>query len=107
MVHDREIVWSKIPDNIYIVLEQPEVNSRRVVVVKLSESAFLQKLLDFSHGAREQESVIDHDLQVLSLGEFNEHFRLAHIAGEGFLYENVFPILESGFSQLIMRPNRR
>ena len=36
IIHDREIVGSKIPDHIDIVLEEPEIDPRGIVVVELA-----------------------------------------------------------------------
>ncbi len=65
MVDDGEIVRSKVPDDVHIVLEKAEIHPGGIVVVQFAERAVVQKLADLLHRPSKQEGVIDHDLQVL------------------------------------------
>ena len=61
VVHDREVVRRKIPNHIYIMLDQPQIDSHGIVIVEASESPFFEELVNLFHSSSEQERVIDHD----------------------------------------------
>ena len=77
MIHDRQIVRREVPDYADVVLEETEVDPRRIEVVKRSERARVDDLAYLPHRAAEEERVIDHDLQVLALSQLDQLFRLA------------------------------
>ena len=62
---------SQVPDDVYVVLKQPQVHAQRIVVIQIAESAFIHQLADFLDRASEQKGVIDHDLQFLAIGKFD------------------------------------
>ena len=105
VIHDREVVHRKVPKNVDIVLEKAEVDPSGIVIVELSQASFIEQLPDFLHGAREEEGVVHHDLEILLTPEIDQFFSLRGIAGERLLDENVFAILQRGFRQRIMGPN--
>ena len=41
VIHDRQVMWRKIPDDIHVMLKQPQIYARRVVIVQFAQSAFL------------------------------------------------------------------
>ena len=44
MVHDREIVRRQVPDHAHVVLEKPQVDPRRIVVVETAQDALVDEL---------------------------------------------------------------
>src|SRR5579859_7717395 len=68
VVDDGEVVRSKVPNDVDIVLEEAKVDSCGIVVVELSQRAFLQKLFDFLNRPGKQEGMVDHNFQVFPRG---------------------------------------
>ena len=66
MIHDGQIVGCKIPNYVYIVLKQAQINSHRIIVKELSKRPFIHHLPYSPDRAGKQERVIDHYLEVLS-----------------------------------------
>src|SRR5437763_5563657 len=66
VVHDRKIMGSQVPDYIYVMLEEPQVDARRVVIKQLSECVVIQKLLNFPNRPSKQECMVHHDFQIFS-----------------------------------------
>src|SRR6185369_10534193 len=62
VVDDREVVGGEVPDDVDVVLKEPQVDPRGVVVVERTQHAAVHQLLDLAHGAVEQKGVVDHDL---------------------------------------------
>src|SRR5215813_10692649 len=50
--------------------------------------------------------MVHHDLEIFLVGKINQLFGLRHVAGKRFFDENMLTAFESGFGQLIMRPDR-
>src|SRR5207249_8098668 len=65
-VHDGEIVGRQIPDDADVVLKEPEVNPRGIVVIEVAENTLVNELTDFSYRTGEQEGVVHHDPEILS-----------------------------------------
>ena len=76
VAHDREVVRSQIPDDVYVVLEQPEIDPHRVIVEELAERAVVNQLADLANCAGKQEGMIHHDPQVLLVRQFDQFLRL-------------------------------
>ena len=68
VVHDRQIVGCQIPDDVHIVLEQPQVYAERIVIVEIPERPFIHQLANLFHRAGEEEGVVHHNLQILAIG---------------------------------------
>src|SRR6266851_5475372 len=54
VVQDRQIVRCKVPRHIYVVLEETQIHSRRVIVVEIPQSTVIHQLPDFPHCAGEE-----------------------------------------------------
>jgi hypothetical protein len=105
VVHDRQIVRRQIPHDADVMLEQPEIDPRRVEVVQRPERSVVDELLDLPNGPAEQERVIDHDAQVFSCRELDQFGRLRRVRRERLLDENVFAVLERRLRQVKVRPD--
>ena len=98
-VDDRQIVRRQIPDDADVVLEEPEVDPRGIVVIEVAENALVDELTNLSHGAGEQKRVVHHDPEILPLGQLDQLLRLVGGRGEGLLDEDVLPVLQGGFGE--------
>ena len=107
MVHDRKVVGGQVPDDVDVVLEEPQVDPDRIVEEELAQLARIDEFLDLLHGAREKERVVDHDLELLLGGEVDELPGLGAGRGERFLDEDVLPGQERRLGQLIMGEDGR
>src|SRR5712692_9951067 len=96
----------EVPNDIYVMLEQSQVDAGRIVVVEIPEHTVVDELAHSLHCPGEQESVIHHDLQVLALCKFNQFFSLSARAGERFLDENMLTVFQSCFCKVIVSANR-
>src|SRR6185437_6575966 len=61
VVHDRQIVWREVPENIDVMLEKTEIDARGIVVIKLPQRAFVEELGDLLDSSGKQECMIHHD----------------------------------------------
>src|ERR1700730_1468750 len=107
VVHDGQVVRGEIPDYVAVMLKQSKVYAGGIVVVERSQGAVIDKLLDPFHGAGEKERVVDHDLQVLALGQLNQLFGLRRGTGEWFLDKYMLSVLERELCKLKVGPNGR
>ena len=90
VIHDGQIVRSEVPDDVYVVLEQAQVDACRIVVVELTEDTIVDQLTHLD-GASEQEGVVHHDLQVLAFRQFDEVFGLSAVQVKGFSTKMCLP----------------
>src|SRR4029450_12912634 len=97
-----EVVRRKVPDDADIVLKEPEIDPRRIVIIEAAQYSVVDELADFSHRPGEEEGVVDHDLQILPLGQLDQLLGLLDGGGERLLDENVLTVLEGGLCQLEM-----
>ena len=67
VVHNGQIMGSQVPHYIYIMLEKPEVDPRRVEIIELPQGAVIDEFPNFPHGAAKQKRVIHHDLEPLAI----------------------------------------
>ena len=107
VIHDRQVVRRQIPQHADVVLKQPQVDARRIVVVERTKRAVVDEIADLSDRPAEQEGVVHHDLQVLPLRQLNQLLGLLRRRGERLLDEHVLAVLERRLRQLEMRPDRR
>ena len=107
VVDDGQIVRSKIPQHVHVMLEETQVHAGGVIVVELAQRIVIHKLADLFHGAGEQEGVIHHDLKILLLRQIDQLLSLSGCRREGLLHENVLPIVKRALGQLKMSPDRR
>ena len=68
---------SEVPDDIDIMLKQPQIHAQCIVVVQIAQFPFVDKFLDLPHRAGKQKGVVYHDLQILAFSKFNQFFRLS------------------------------
>ena len=106
-IHDRQIVRCEVPDDADVVLEEPEVDPGGVVIIEVAQHALVDQLPDLLHGPREQERVVDHDLELSPLGHFDQLFGLRAAGREGLLDEDVLSVLQRGLGELEMRVHGR
>src|SRR3989442_6691067 len=93
----------EVPDDADVMLEEPQVDSRRVVVIEIAEDAFVEELTDLPNGPREEEGVIHHDLECLPLGQLDQLFRLVGGGCKGLFDERVLAVPQSGSGQFEVR----
>ena len=48
VIHDRKVVWRKVPEYVDIVLKESKIHSGGIVVVEIAKRAFVDKLTDLS-----------------------------------------------------------
>ena len=97
----------EVPDDVDVMLEQAEIHSRRVEVIERSQRAAVDELTDLPDGAVEHERVIDHELEVFPLCQLDQLLGLLRRRREWLLNEHMLAVLEGGFRQIEMRPDRR
>ena len=76
VVHDRQIVWPEVPDDVDVVLEEPQIDPGRIVVVEGTQRPRLDQLLDLAHCPRKEKRVINHDLKIPAVGELDKFLGL-------------------------------
>src|SRR3990167_10371378 len=106
IIHDRKIMGSQIPDHTHIMLKQAQVHPERVVVKEVANHLLVYELTDLSDGAGEQEREIDHEGQILPGSQFNELLGFFRGRRKRLFDEDMLAILEGGFRQLVMSPDR-
>ena len=107
VVHDGEVVRRQVPHDADVVLEEAEVDARRVEVVERAEGALVDEFADLLHRPREEERVVHHDPQVLPGRQLDELLGLLRGGRERLLDEHVLAVLEGRARQLVVRPDGR
>ena len=97
----------EIPDDAYIVLEQSQVHTQRIVIIKVAQCTAFGQLPDLADCPGEQKGVIHHDGEFLPGCQFDEFFCLRRARRERFLDKHVFAVLEGPLSQFVVSPYRR
>src|SRR2546430_14375856 len=69
IIHNRKIMDGQIPNHVYIVLEESEINAYGVVVVDVAQGVRGDQLPNLSHGASVDKGVIHHQ-NTLTPGRF-------------------------------------
>ena len=106
VIHDRQVVRGQVPQDADVVLKQPEVDARGIVVIERAESAVVDEVADLPDSSAEQERVVDHDLQVLPVRQLDQLLGLLRRRRERLLDEDVLAVFQRGLGQLEMRPHR-
>ncbi len=96
----------EVPKDIDILLEQAEIDTDGVIVVNISERAFVHKALNLLDRTSVDEGVIDDDLQPALLSFVEQRFPLLDRAGERFFDPDVLPGFQGFESQRIVRSHR-
>ena len=107
MVHDGQVVRRKIPNDADVVLEQPQIDAQRIVVIEIAQRAALGQFANLSDRAGEQERVVHHDRQLLARRQLNQLLRLRRTGGKWLLDEHVLAVFQRLFSQFVVGPNGR
>ena len=106
VIHDRQVVGREIPHDAHVVLEESEIDAGRVEIIQGTQGAVVDELFDLPHRPAEEKRVVDHDLEVLAIGQLDELFRLLRGRREGLFDEDVLAVLQGGFRELEVRPDR-
>ena len=88
-VHDRQIVRREIPDDVGVLLQQPEVDAHRVQIQQRSEIAGVDERTDAADGPIIDERVIDHEPHAAVIRELGERLRVRLRSGQRLLDEHV------------------
>src|SRR5262245_21699342 len=105
VIHNREVMGSKVPYHIDIVLKESQVDSHRIIVIELTEATFIQQLFNLLDCPSKQKSMIDHNFEVLLLCEVDQLLCLRNIAGKWLFNKDMFPVFEGSFGELKVSPN--
>src|SRR5258708_16979195 len=97
---------SKVPHDVYVMLEEAQIYPSRIKIVEIAQGTIVDQLPDLPHRATEQKRVVDHDFESLPIGQLDQLLGLLRRRGERFFDKDVFAMLQSGFGQLVMRPDR-
>src|SRR5262245_5664177 len=92
IVNDREIMGGQVPHNACIVLEQTQIDTSRIVVIEVAQRIVVDELSNLSNRTVKEKGVIHHNLQVFSLGKFDQLGSLGCLCREGFFDEYVFAV---------------
>ena len=98
VIHDRQIVRRKIPNNVDVVLKQPQIDPGRIIVVQIAEGFFINQLADFPHRSGKQERMINHDFEILPRGQLNQFFGLCDADVNGFSTKTCLPFWRAAFA---------
>src|SRR5882724_5183029 len=102
IIENRQIMNCQVPKDIHIMLEQPQIDAHRIVVVNLTQHACRYQFLDLSHGACVNECVIHHQHPLAASSLFDQLNRLLRACCEGLFNQHVFIGLEGLKSQCKM-----
>src|SRR6266851_2163492 len=97
---------SKVPHDVYVMLEEAQIHPSRIKIVETAQGTIVDQLPDLPDRATEQECVIHHNFESVPLRQLDQLLGLLRRRGERFFDKDVFAILQSGFGQLEMRPDR-
>ena len=107
VVDDRQVVGGEIPDDVDVVLEEPEVDPDAVDVVEVAQLPVFHQLLDPADRVVEQVGMIHHQDPLLAGGQVDQHLGLVYGGRHRFLDENMQARLQTALCQREMRGHRR
>src|SRR5262245_25252749 len=79
VVHDGQVMRSEIPNDGNIMLKEAQIDSGRIIIVKVAESSVIDELSYLFYSTGEQEGVVHHDFEILTIRQFNQGFGLVGI----------------------------
>src|SRR5689334_3662807 len=88
------------------MLEQPQVDSRGIVIVEIPEFALVDELADLLYRPGKEKRMIHHDAEIFLIRQLNELLGLSGVRGERLLQEDVLAVEQCRLGQLKMRPHR-
>ena len=62
---------SKVPHNVYIMLEEAQIHAGRIKVVEVPQGAIVDEFADLPHCATEQKRVIHHDFEFVPVRQLD------------------------------------
>jgi hypothetical protein len=95
IINDGKVVGCQIPNHVGVMLENPQIDSRRIVIVEGSESVVIDQFTNLAHSSAEQERMVHHDQKFLPGGKFDKFLGLARILSKWLLDKDVLSILQS------------
>src|SRR5215510_13737647 len=75
IVDDGQIVRRQVPDDVHVVLKEPQVDASGIVVVEPPQDPAVDQFLDLADGTAEQKRVIHHDLQIFAVSQLDQILR--------------------------------
>src|SRR5207248_884762 len=81
VVHNGQVVDGQVPEDIDVVLEQPEVDAHAVDIVEVAQLSGVNQRLDLADGGAVDEGVVDHQGQVLAVGQVDQVHGLTQRGG--------------------------
>ena len=107
MRENRKIVRRKVPKDVDVMLEESEVHSDGIEVVRITQFADADEFLDLPHRPAKEKRVVHHERQPLALGQLDQFLRLRRRRRERLFDEDVLAVLERPFGELVVGRHRR
>src|SRR5215467_9254746 len=93
---------SQVPQDIHVMLEKPQIDTGRIVIVERSEGAFVDKLLNLPDSTCKKKRMVDHDLQILTFCKLDKVLCLGGRRREWFFDEHMLAVLKGFLGQLVV-----
>src|SRR5262249_24663787 len=106
IVHNREIMWGKDPEDVHVRLEQPELDRQRVEIRDDAKGAAILELAQLLHRPMEEIGVIHHKGAARALGESDELFTLRNASAHRLFDQHVLKARERAARQFEMVADR-
>ena len=100
-------MYSEIPHDVDVVLEDAEINPCRIVIPKSAKRGLLHKLAHLADGAGVDESVIDQQHALTPCSFVDEYSRMLGRCRNRLLDEHMLPAFNPRKRELEVRADRR
>ena len=107
VVHDGDVVRRQVPDDVDVLLEQPQVDAGRVVIDDVPEFALADQFLDLAHRPGVNEGVVDEQHLLFLLGQLDQLLGLLDRFGHRLFQPQVPAALDGPLGQLEVGGDRR
>src|SRR5712692_2008432 len=107
MTHDRKIVGPQVPQDIEVVLKQPQIDAHGIVIVDVAQLTRINQFPYEAHGTRVNKRMVHHENPSLPLGQIDKLLSLRHRARHWFLKQYMFTALQSGPGKLMVSRDGR
>ena len=107
VVHDRQVVRRKVPDDVRILLEETEVHAHRIQIQQLADVAPRDHRSHGAHRAGVDERVIHHQPHVMPVGERAQLGGLGPRRGQRLFDEHVLVPFDRRLRQRVVGLERR